>query len=95
MDVEGLEGAVLRGFTRTLDQRRIEVVQFEYGRASILTKILLRDLYEILSSRGYEVGKIYPDHVEFREYAFAHEDFLGPNYLAVRKERGDLRRRLT
>jgi hypothetical protein len=29
------------------------------------------------------IGKVYPTYVEFREYDVGHEDFLGPNYLAV------------
>jgi len=30
-----------------------------------------------------KLGKIYPNYVDFREYRFQDEDFLGPNYLAV------------
>ena len=44
-------------------------------------------LHELLGSHGYAVGKIYPDYVEFRDYSLDDEDFVGPNYLAVRRER--------
>ncbi|MCP4589392.1 MAG: FkbM family methyltransferase [bacterium] len=90
LDVEGAESLVLSGFERAFREKRIEVVQFEYGQVSILTKYMLRDFYTFLNERGYTVGKIYPGHVEFREYAFAHEDFRGSNHLAIRTERVDL-----
>lgn len=86
IDVEGAEGAVLRGFSQAFAERRIRVVQFEYGLSSIVSRYLLRDFYEFFASMDYHVGKIYPTHVDFREYRLTHEDFIGPNFLAVAPE---------
>jgi FkbM family methyltransferase len=86
IDVEGMEDRVLRGFGSLLQHRAIRLVQFEYGRVNILSRFLLRDFYEFFRQYGYVVGKIYPNYVEFREYALSDEDFLGPNYLACREE---------
>jgi hypothetical protein len=61
------------------------MVQFEYGYINIATRILLIDYYEFFTKHGYIVGKLYPNKVEFRDYAFKHEDFIGPNFIAVRK----------
>jgi len=82
LDVEGAEHLVLHGLEDHLRERRVRFVQFEYGRVNILTHFLLRDFYELFASYGYVVGKIFPDYVEFREYEWKDEDFLGPNYLA-------------
>lgn len=90
LDVEGAERLVLVGFEKAFSERRIDVVQFEYGKVSILTKYMLRDFHALLSEWGLVVGKIYPDYVEFREYDFSHEDFRGSNFLAVRKELRDV-----
>ncbi|MBI4717862.1 MAG: FkbM family methyltransferase [Planctomycetes bacterium] len=90
LDVEGAESLVLAGLSDTFAAGKVDVVQFEYGKVSILTKFLLRDFHAFFSERGYRVGKVYPDHVEFREYEFAHEDFRGSNFVAVRREREDL-----
>jgi len=90
IDVEGAERLVLKGFEQALDGGRIDVIQFEYGKVAILTHFLLKDFYELLEGKGYSVGKIYPDHVDFRPYKLEDEDFLGPNYLAVRRERADV-----
>jgi hypothetical protein len=81
---------VLQGFAGMIDAGRIDVIQFEYGTGSIVTKFMLKDYYALLASNGYALGKIYPNYVEFRDYHFRHEDFTGPNILAVRSSRKDL-----
>ena len=43
-----------------------------------------------LNPRGYLVGRLFPDFVDFRAYALEDEDFSGPNYVAVRKTRSDI-----
>ena len=90
IDVEGGEYDVLDGFCPHL--ANIEVIQFEYGRTCIPAGWLLKDMYELLS--GYWIGKLYPSWVDFKEYHPEHEDFLGPNYVAVKKDRMDLVERL-
>ncbi|MHB1155231.1 MAG: FkbM family methyltransferase [Phycisphaerales bacterium] len=86
MDVEGMEARVLRGLGRTLAAGAIRCIQFEYGLVNVSAGVLLRDFYAMLEPKGYRIGKIYPTFVEFREYGPADEDFIGPNYLAVRRE---------
>jgi FkbM family methyltransferase len=90
IDVEGMEDRVLRGFDRLLRNRAVDVVQFEYGRVNILSHFLLSDFHAFFNERGYRVGKLYPDGVEWRAYTLADEDFRGPNYLACREDRADL-----
>lgn len=85
IDVEGHEDRVLQGFQRLLRESRVKVIQFEYGRINIDTHFLLKDFYDLLGGYGYRIGKIYPHYVDFREYRHEHEDFLGPNYLAVHR----------
>jgi len=86
IDVEGMEPRVLEGMGELVERRDIDLIQFEYGQANILTRYLLRDYHEYFRERGYVVGKIYPDTVDFREYDMADEDFRGPNYLACRND---------
>ena len=86
LDVEGAEHLALRGLEEVLRDRRIRFVQFEYGRVNILTRFLLKDFHELFGGYGYVVGKIFPDHVDIRDYELGDEDFLGPNYLACRAD---------
>jgi FkbM family methyltransferase len=90
IDVEGMEERVLRGFEGLLSAGQIDVVQFEYGRVNILNGFLLNRCAGFFRERGYMIGKIFPDYVDFREPTLDDEDFLGPNYLACRRDRADL-----
>lgn len=93
IDTEGADHLVLAGFGEQLTD--VDVIQFEYGKASLVTRYLLADYYDVLTGRGFAVGKLYPNHVHFRDYSYADEDFLGPNYVAVRETRGDIMRSLS
>jgi FkbM family methyltransferase len=85
LDVEGAEYDALLGFEKMLSAGKIRAIQFEYGYINISTKKLLIDFYQIFEKYGYQVGKIFPLSVEFRPYQFKYEDFLGPNFIAVKK----------
>lgn len=94
IDAEGSDHLVLKGFSEML--KSVDVVQFEYGRAAIRNHFLLADFYDFFGEMGMRVGKLYPTGVDFREYDInRHEDFLGPNYVAVAAERHDLVRLLS
>lgn len=86
LDLEGAEYDALLGFKESLQNRNIRMVQFEYGYINITTKKLLIDFYELFESYGYRVGKLFPKKVSFRKYEFKHEDFLGPNFVAVHQD---------
>lgn len=86
IDTEGHDLEVLKGFEDTISRKRIRVIQFEYGRVNIVSKALLIDFYTFFKEHNYIIGKIYPKTVDFRDYKFEHEDFIGPNYLAVHKD---------
>ena len=85
LDLEGAEFNAIQGFSKALNEKKIRIIQFEYGYINITTKKLLIDYYNFFSERGYLVGKIFPKYVEFRSYKFKYEDFIGPNFIAVRE----------
>jgi FkbM family methyltransferase len=84
IDVEGAEINVLKGLSRYLNEGKIRFIQFEYNKKQISSRTFLRDFYDFLEPLGYKLGKIYPEDVEWRGYSVDYEDFLGPNYLAVK-----------
>jgi FkbM family methyltransferase len=90
IDVEGTESSVLRGFEKMLAGGRISVIQFEYEKLNTVNKFLLKDFYALLGGYGFIIGKIFPNHIDFRDYEFEHEMLWGSNYLAVLKSRPDL-----
>lgn len=90
IDTEGMDFRVLNGAKKALSEGRIGAIQFEYGLVSVETRFLLRDFFEMLEGYGYAVGKIYPRYVDFRQYHRSMEDFIGPNFLAVRSENKEM-----
>ena len=83
LDIEGAELSALQGFEKAISENKIRMIQFEYGYINITSKNLLVDYYDFFKKHNYILGKIYPKSVEFRNYKFKHEDFIGPNYIAI------------
>ncbi len=90
IDVEGHEWEVLGGFSSALKGGAIDVIQFEYGKCTLLARRYLRDFYERLDGLGYTLGKLFPDGVRFKGFELNDEDIVGPNYVACRLERSDI-----
>lgn len=90
LDIEGAEYDAIVGFKESLKSGKIRAIQFEYGYINIVTKKLLLDFYNFFEEYGYIVGKIFPKTVEFREYNHKHEDFIGPNFIVVKKDDQEL-----
>ena len=85
VDAEGADYEVLAGFSAMLAAQKIAAIQFEHegGR-------YLRDFYDLLEPKGYALGKLYANYVDFRRHTADLEHFLGPNYLAIPTARTDL-----
>ena len=90
IDIEGAEYDALLGFEETIKLGKIRAIQFEYGYINITTKKLLIDFYLFFEKYGYVLGKIFPKKVEFRKYEYKYEDFLGPNFIAIKKSEENL-----
>lgn len=90
IDVEGVEDRVLKGFAHALADRRVTVIQFEYGQLNIFSRFLLLDFYRLLEPLGFVLGKLYPDGVAFKPWEVRAENFCGPNYVAVLSNRRDI-----
>jgi FkbM family methyltransferase len=86
IDVEGHELAVTQGAMGMLKKQAIDYIQFEYGGCWIDSGILFMDMYDLLISLGYVIGKIMPKGVEFYEkYDQRLETFQMANFLACKQ----------
>ena len=87
LDVEGHELAALRGATGMLRERRIELVQFEYGGTYIDAGTHLKDMYALVDfiGGGYAIHKLFPDGLR-RPVAYTQtlETHLYSNWVIVR-----------
>lgn len=84
IDTEGAELLVLRGATGLLENRSIQLLQFEYGGTYPDAGITLREVFELLSSFDYELYRILRNgllHVD--GWRDTLETYRYANYLAV------------
>ncbi|KQS04350.1 hypothetical protein ASG11_08880 [Sphingomonas sp. Leaf357] len=85
VDVEGHELSVLRGATRLLASRAIDVIQFEFGEPNIDSRTFMRDFVNLL--QGYDFFRIVPGGPVPWTYAGGRSEiFATINYLAVRRD---------
>jgi len=85
IDVEGHEAAVLEGANRLLASESAPLmIQFEYGSTWIPARRTLQAVHAALVGFGYSVGRLYPDHVEFKPYQFSDDDFRMGNMVATK-----------
>lgn len=83
LDVEGSELAVLRGLGARLRPEIIDIIQFEYGGTAADAGTTLREMYELLASRGYVLAKLFPCALELRTYRTWMENYAYANYVAL------------
>lgn len=84
IDTEGHEFAVLKGAAEFLKNHQIKMIQFEYGGTYIDSRVILKDVYGYLKQFGYEIYKIFPNHLELiPEYSQALENFQYSNFIAA------------
>ncbi len=87
IDVEGHELAVVQGATDMLKQQAIDYIQFEYGGTWIDSRDLFLDMYDLVTSFGYVIGKILPKGIElYDKYDQRLETFEAANFLACRPD---------
>lgn len=89
IDTEGAEPRVLDGFGAAL-KHCVDVIQFEYGTASVFTKFGLLDFYALLGD-AFDIGPVMPFGVEFRAFHPTQETYRQPNFVAVTKRRPDIK----
>ena len=85
IDVEGHEALVLRGCQEMLrSDAAPAMIQLEYGLTYLPAGATLLQIHDLLP--GYSIGRLYPDHVEFRPYDLFDDHFRMGNLIAVRDE---------
>lgn len=83
IDTEGNELEVLKGANRTLSNDKIKIIQFEFNYTHIVSRVFLRDFYNILVN--YEFYRILRDGLLKIDYNVRNEIFLMQNILAINK----------
>jgi FkbM family methyltransferase len=85
IDTEGSEWNILRGASRLLDARAIDVVQFEFNEMNVVSRVFIRDFQTILPN--YTLFRMLPDGLMpiSPDPIFLSEIFAYQNIVAVRE----------
>lgn len=83
IDIEGHAMAALEGMGGYLSGDFVDFIQFEYGGTNLDSKTSLMDIFSLLESRGFVIGKLLPRGVEIRTYQPWMDNFQYANYVAI------------
>ncbi len=86
MDIEGHELDALKGATKSLEERKIKALSFEFGSGNINSRTFFRDFWNLLYPLKYRIYRILPSSrlMSIKEYYEDCEYFRGvTNYIAV------------
>lgn len=87
IDVEGHEVNVLLGLGELLaSEGKPTLIQFEYGQTYIPACHSLYEIYNILEPLGYDIGRLYPNYVDFKPYNWNDDNFRMGNYVAAHRQ---------
>ena len=92
IDVEGMEHEVMLGFEKMIKKKKIKIIQFEYTIANSISKIMLKDIFDLFDKHDYLIGKLTVRGVKFFKI-FKNEMnnfYSGPNYIACPKNQKNL-----
>jgi FkbM family methyltransferase len=85
VDTEGHELFVFRGGKELFKNKAVELIQFEFGNASIYSKVFFRDVFDFFVSNGYVVYKVMPQRLEKVVYGPECEKVMYANFIALKE----------
>lgn len=84
-DIEGHELNALNGANKMLKDKKIDIIQFEFGGCNIDSRTFFRDFFYLLKD-NYTIYRILKDGLfEISKYKEQYEIFDTINYLAILK----------
>ncbi|MCM0594201.1 MAG: FkbM family methyltransferase [Gloeotrichia echinulata IR180] len=85
IDTEGHELEVLIGASKMILYNQIDIIQFEFNEMNIISRVFLKDFYEILNN--YNLYRLDSNRlIPLFSYESKNEIFQFQNFLAIRKE---------
>jgi FkbM family methyltransferase len=85
LDIEGHELKALKGAARMINEKKVDVIQFEFGGCNIDSRTYFQDFFYLLRD-NFRIYRILKDGLlEMPTYQETQEIFININYLAVKK----------
>lgn len=85
IDVEGHELDVLIGARKMIEEKKVNMISFEFGGCNIDTHTYFKDFYLFCAKNKYKIYRITPSGYFFliEDYKEIYEQFRTTNFLAV------------
>ncbi len=84
IDTEGHEFAALEGAKEMLNNDKIKIIQFEFNEMNVISRVFLKDFYEILSD--FNIFRMDSNRLIYLPvYYPSYEIFQFQNFLAIHK----------
>lgn len=85
LDIEGHELKALNGGAQMINNKKIDVIQFEFGGCNIDSRTYFQDFFYFLKD-NYRIFRILKDGLfEIKSYKETYEIFITVNYLAIKR----------
>lgn len=94
IDTEGSEMEILKGAKKMIHKNSIDLIQWEYGFATMYSRTLLKDFFVLLDDK-YEFYKIKRFGLEKITYSPYEERYSYVNLLCIRKKHPNYLKALT
>lgn len=89
IDTEGNELDVLKGSIQMINEGKIKIIQFEFNEMNIISRVFLRDFYQIL--KDYRIYRLSEKGlIPLFRYNSINEIFKFQNLLAIHKSINDV-----
>lgn len=84
IDAEGSEFMILQGADQLLCEKKIGLIQFEFGDKMMFSKTSFLDFYSFFNKHDYTIYRLLKNgFIPFRNYSANNEIYAGTNYLAM------------
>lgn len=88
IDTEGNELNVLKGASRMLSEKKLKIIQFEFGECNVFSRVFLRDFYDLLPD--YRIYRLNRDNmIPLFQYVSTNEIFRFQNLVAIHESLED------
>ena len=86
IDTEGNELNVIKGAMNMINQNRIEIIQIEFNDMNIISRVFLKDFYDLLSEKFNFYRLVKNGMIALGTYSSLNEVFRYQDLILIRKD---------
>ena len=85
IDTEGHEYEIFKGCKEFIDNKMIDIIQFEFNEMNVISRVFFKDFFMLLNT-NYKLFRLHPQKLEeIKKYDTRHEIFKFQNIIAIKR----------